>query len=117
MNVSGIFLHVLADALGSVGVITSSLLIKYFGWYLADPICSIFISLLIVASVIPLILQSASILLQATPGGLETPIRESLASLQNDFPGDVLEFGDYQCWAFVDGKNVLTVQLRVSPVG
>lgn len=49
------FLHILADALGSVGVIISSLLIKYYGWYIADPICSVIISVLIFVSVIPLI--------------------------------------------------------------
>ena len=37
-NVYGFFLHILADALGSVGVIISSLLIHYKGMYIADPI-------------------------------------------------------------------------------
>ena len=45
--VSGVFLHILADTLGSVGVIISSGLIHYFGWMIADPICSMFISVLI----------------------------------------------------------------------
>lgn len=34
----GIFLHILADTLGSVGVIISSLLIRFFGWNIADPV-------------------------------------------------------------------------------
>lgn len=61
--ISGIFLHILADTLGSVGVIISSALIHqfgmiyqschnyyiitYLGWMLADPICSMFIAILI----------------------------------------------------------------------
>ena len=43
----GIFLHILADTLGSVGVIISSALIHQYGWMLADPICSMFIAVLI----------------------------------------------------------------------
>ncbi len=44
---AGIFLHILADTLGSVGVIVSSVLIQNFGWMMADPICSMFIAVLI----------------------------------------------------------------------
>ena len=39
-NMHGVFLHVLADTLGSAGVIVSSLLIRMYGWYLADPVAS-----------------------------------------------------------------------------
>lgn len=54
-NLYGVFLHILADALGSVGVIISSILVKYYSMYVADPICSFIISLMILVSVIPLI--------------------------------------------------------------
>ena len=43
----GIFLHILADTLGSVGVIISSTLIYLFDWMIADPLCSMFIAVLI----------------------------------------------------------------------
>ena len=66
-NMQGVFLHVLADTMGSVGVIMSSLLIQQFGWYIADPICSLFIAILILISVFPLLRESAEILLLATP--------------------------------------------------
>ena len=57
----------LADTLGSVGVIISSLLVEHFGWFIADPICSLFISVLIVISVIPLLKETASALLLSSP--------------------------------------------------
>ena len=63
----GVFLHVLADTLGSVGVIISSLLVQYFGWLIADPLCSLFIAVLIVLSVIPLLKASGTNLILATP--------------------------------------------------
>lgn len=66
-NIYGIYLHMLADTLGSVGVIISTLLIKYFEWYSADPLCSLFIASLILIASYPLISHSALILLQKTP--------------------------------------------------
>jgi zinc transporter 5/7 len=66
-NMYGVFLHVLADCLGSVGVIMSSVLVKYYDMYVADPICSFIISLMILASSIPFIQNTASHLILQTP--------------------------------------------------
>eukprot|EP01137_Pigoraptor_chileana_P021918 Opistho-2@86222 len=67
----GVFLHVLADTLGSVGVMISSFLMYQFGWMMADPICSMCLSLMIFVSVIPLLRESASVLLQRSPKELD----------------------------------------------
>jgi len=71
---AGVFLHVLADTLGSVGVILSTLLIQTFGWNIADPICSLFIASLIFISVLPLVKETALILLLRTPEELQRPL-------------------------------------------
>ncbi|XP_046917655.2 solute carrier family 30 member 7 [Dermatophagoides farinae] len=68
----GVFLHIVADTLGSVGVIISALLMSQFGWMIADPLCSMFISLLIVISVYPLLTESGAILMQRQPRELDT---------------------------------------------
>ncbi|TPX33956.1 hypothetical protein SeMB42_g07398 [Synchytrium endobioticum] len=67
----GMFLHVLADTLGSVGVITSSILIQLYGWKWADPVCSLFIAIMILMSVWPLLISSGLLLLQRVPHGYE----------------------------------------------
>ena len=67
----GVFLHILADTLGSVGVIISAVLMQMFGWMIADPICSIFIALLIALSVLSLIKESIVILMQRQPNALD----------------------------------------------
>ncbi|XP_065361554.1 zinc transporter 7 [Calliphora vicina] len=67
----GVFLHILADTLGSVGVIISAVLMHLFGWMIADPICSIFISVLIVLSVLSLIKESIYVLMQRQPVSLD----------------------------------------------
>ena len=66
-NMHGVFLHVLADTLGSASVIVSTLLIKYKGWLIADPICSLLISILILLSAFPLIESTARVLLLQAP--------------------------------------------------
>eukprot|EP01089_Gocevia_fonbrunei_P011938 TRINITY_DN2678_c0_g1_i1.p1 TRINITY_DN2678_c0_g1~~TRINITY_DN2678_c0_g1_i1.p1 ORF type:complete len:434 (-),score=42.71 TRINITY_DN2678_c0_g1_i1:342-1643(-) len=75
-NMSGIWLHVLADTLGSVGVIISSCLIMWFGWTIADPICSFCLSLMIFLSVLPLISSSGGTLIHRIPSNMETEIAE-----------------------------------------
>lgn len=72
----GVLLHVMADTLGSVGVIVSSLLIHKYNWMIADPICSIFMSVLILLSVGPLLRQSMAILMERTPAELEGKLYE-----------------------------------------
>jgi len=61
-NMRGVFLHVMADTLGSVGVIISTLLIRFYGWTGFDPIASMFIAILIAASVVPLVIDTGKIL-------------------------------------------------------
>jgi zinc transporter 5/7 len=58
----GVFLHVMADTLGSVGVIISTLLIQFYGWTGFDPIASLFIAVLIAASVVPLVIDTGKVL-------------------------------------------------------
>ena len=79
-NLSSIYLHVMADALGSVGVIISSVLIKYYNLPIADPVCSVLISVLIFASVMPLIKSSTETLLLKSPevisGNYDTIVKQ-----------------------------------------
>ena len=70
MNEHGVFLHVLGDALGSIGVIGSALVMKYApGEYrfLCDPIVSLVICVIIVQSAIPLTKRCVSVLLHSVP--------------------------------------------------
>jgi len=69
------------DTLGSVGVIVSTILIKWTGWSGFDPLASIFIALLIVASVVPLVIDSGKILCLDVGEGKEKEIRDALAEV------------------------------------
>ncbi|RLV95777.1 Zinc/cadmium resistance protein [Spathaspora sp. JA1] len=70
LNMEGVFLHVLGDALGNVGVIITALIIwkTDYSWrFYADPVTSLLITLIIFNSALPLCRKSSKILLQATP--------------------------------------------------
>lgn len=67
LNIRGAYLHVLSDLLGSVGTVTAALLIRYTGWLIADPIASMFVTILIVRSAWRLVRESVDVLLESTP--------------------------------------------------
>ncbi|KAM7511419.1 hypothetical protein LguiB_010294 [Lonicera macranthoides] len=111
-NMEGIFLHVLADTMGSVGVVLSTLLIQYKGWLAADPACSIFISILIVSSVIPLLRNSGEILLQRVPRAHEQDLNEALKDVMK-IKG-VQGIQNLHVWSFTNNDVVGTLHLHVS---
>ncbi|CAG8797111.1 13495_t:CDS:2 [Gigaspora margarita] len=78
-----VYLHVLADTFGSVGVLISTLLIQQFGWTGFDPLASILIAGLIFISVIPLIKNSSSVLMLTINDELEYQITEGLHELSH----------------------------------
>jgi len=67
LNIRGAYLHILGDALSSVGVVIGGGIILYTGWYLIDPLLSILISLVIVYGAWALVKESVSILLESVP--------------------------------------------------
>jgi zinc transporter 5/7 len=76
----GIFLHIAADAGGSLAVILSTALALWRPWYLWDPLATIFIAVLIFAAAVPLVTSSARKLLLVLPeaGNVEWSVREAL---------------------------------------
>ena len=86
-SIPGVYLHVLADTLGSVGVIISSLLIEYAGLNIADPICSLCIAVLIFLSVLPLLRQSVEGLLLVAPPDVRRKTGECLRRLPETVRG------------------------------
>lgn len=68
LNTRGAYLHVLGDALGSVGALGAAAIIATTGWTLADPIISIALSLMILVGAWRLLRESTDILLESVPG-------------------------------------------------
>ncbi|KAL8687222.1 MAG: hypothetical protein Q9218_006548 [Villophora microphyllina] len=80
-NMYGIYLHIMADTLGSVAVVASTLLVHFYGWSGFDPLASCFIAILIFASAMPLVTSSAKGLLLTIPEDTEFDLREALAGV------------------------------------
>ena len=112
-NLYGIFLHILADALGSVSVIISSILIWQFGWNIVDPICSLLISILIFASVIPLLKSSVTVLMQTAPERLTNKL-PSLMDRVHAIPG-VLFCSSRHFWTLTPDNIVASMSLQITP--
>ncbi|KAF4311554.1 HMW kininogen [Botryosphaeria dothidea] len=82
-NMQGIFLHIMADALGSVAVIISTLLTKWNGWSGWDPLASSIIALLIFFSALPLTLGSGMRLLLCNNQQVEDALKDALRDLNS----------------------------------
>lgn len=107
LNVRGAWLHVLGDALGSVGAILAGALMLLYGWYPADPLFSIVISLLIVWSSWNLIRESTNVLLEGTPAHINLRAVEE-AILETDGVEDV---HDLHIWTITSGREALSAHV------
>ena len=112
-NMYGVFLHVLADCLGSVGVIFSSMLVKYYGFYVADPICSFVISLMILASSVPFIKATASTLMLRSSKQLSKRTAKARTAIEK--VEGVVQCRSLQFWELTPKKAaVATCELLVT---
>ncbi|KAJ3114987.1 hypothetical protein HDU96_001387 [Phlyctochytrium bullatum] len=105
------FLHVLADTLGSVGVIISSILINLYGWTWADPFASLFIASLILLSIWPLLVESSCTLLQRIPQTILGRTAEAYRRLQ--LIDGVVSFSQPHFWELCQGKNFGSIKVQV----
>ncbi|BES90248.1 zinc transporter [Nesidiocoris tenuis] len=108
----GVLLHIIADTLGSVGVIISSLLVQYFGWMRADPICSIFIAVLIALSVMPLIRDSVLVLMQRQPVSLDNVLPQYYQKVMQ--LAGVYSIQEPHFWTLCSDTYVGAMKLEVS---
>ena len=76
LNVKSAFLHVVADALGSVGAIAAGLIMYLTGWYQADPLISMMIGVIIFYSSGKLIRDSVNVLLEGVPSHIDVSVLE-----------------------------------------
>jgi cobalt-zinc-cadmium efflux system protein len=109
LNIRGAFLHVVADALGSVGVLAAAVLIAVTRSTIWDPIVSAAVCLLILWSSARLIRDSFRIFMEGAPANLDTgAIRETLAALDG-----VLDVHDLHVWTITSGFVSMSAHLKV----
>ena len=107
INIRGAFLHIIGDLLGSIGAIAAGLIILHWHYYLADPIISIIIAILILYSSIHLINEAVNVLLEAAPAQINVEsIRETLLEVPN-----VIDVYDLHVWSIASNKIALSVHI------
>lgn len=109
LNQRGAYLHVLSDALGSVGALAAGAIILATGWVEADPLISIFISLLILASAWRLVKESTDVLLEAAPAHIPlSQVHDCITTI----PG-VASVHDLHLWTVTSGVIAMSGHLVV----
>lgn len=112
LNMRGVFLHVMGDALGNIGVIGTALFIWLtdFSWrFYMDPAISLIITVIILASAIPLCKAASRILLQAVPHGISV---DDITADIEDLPG-IVSCHHVHVWQLSDTKLVASLHVQV----
>ena len=107
LNIRGAWMHVMGDALGSVAAILAGACMSLFGWYAADAVFSVVISLLIIWASIRLIRESTNVLLEGTPAHINLAAVED-AILATDGVDNV---HDLHVWTITSGRDALSAHV------
>jgi cobalt-zinc-cadmium efflux system protein len=110
MNLRSAYLHIIGDALGSVGAIVAGILMFAFSWYTADPIISVIVSLLILKSAWGVIKNTIHILMEGTPASTnQDEVRKALEGIAG-----VIDVHDLHIWTITSGMDSLSCHLLIN---
>ncbi|MBW7475125.1 cation diffusion facilitator family transporter [Paenibacillus oenotherae] len=109
VNLRSAYLHIIGDALGSLGAIAAGLVMLIFGWYIADPIISVIVALLILKGAWGVVAHTFHILMEGTPSGInQQQVKKALEDIE-----DVKNVHDLHIWTITSGLDSLTCHLLV----
>src|SRR5436190_12082100 len=111
LNLEGVLRHSAADALGSLGVVASGLVVLATGWTYADPIAGILIGVLIVVGSWRLVREPLDVLMESAPSGLDV---QEVGSAMVQVPG-VREVHDLHVWTVTAGFPALAAHVLPEP--
>ncbi len=110
LNIRAALLHVMGDVLGSLAALISGAIIYYTRWFPIDPILSIFIGILILASSLRLLRESLLILMEGVPGHLELDdVAKSLREIEG-----VNDVHDLHIWTLSSGNIALSAHIDIT---
>ena len=109
LNVRGAYLEVVGDALGSVAVLASAVVIVTTDWYAADAVASLVIAAMIVPRAVSLLREVAEVLLEGTPRGVDLEeLRQHILSAEG-----VVDVHDLHVWTITSGMPVMSAHVVV----
>lgn len=110
LNLRSAYMHVLGDALGSVGAIVAGALMYLYGWYIADPIVSVLVAVLILRGAWGVVSQSLHILMEGAPAGADV---EAVVAALESIEG-VCNVHDVHIWTVTSGYDVFSGHIVVA---
>jgi cobalt-zinc-cadmium efflux system protein len=111
LNLRAALLHVVSDLLGSLGVVVAAAVVLATGWLYADPLISVLIGLLVLASAWRVLRESLGVLLEAAPEGIDA---EAVGRRMAESDG-VAEVHDLHIWTITSGFPALSAHVLVPP--
>jgi cobalt-zinc-cadmium efflux system protein len=110
INLEAVLRHSAADALGSLGVVVSGAVVLATDWTTIDPLVSLAIAALILASSIRLIREPLDVLMEAAPAGIEVDrLATAICSVEN-----VEAVHDLHVWTVTSGFDALAAHVVVA---
>lgn len=109
INLRSAYLHVLGDALGSVGAIVAGLLMQMYEWYIADPIISVIVAVMILKGAWGLVVQAVHILMEGVPTKANV---DEISAILTDIDG-VVNVHDVHVWTVTTGYEVFSCHMMV----
>ena len=109
LNLRSAYLHILGDALGSLGAIVAGALMYLYGWNIADPIVSVLVAVLILRGAWGVVSQSLHILMEGAPAGADV---EAIVSALESIEG-VCNVHDVHAWTVTSGYDVFSGHIVV----
>src|SRR3954469_5797242 len=111
LNLEGVLRHSAADALGSLGVVVSAVIVLATGWRYADPIAGLLIGVLVLVGSYGLVRDAFDVLMEAAPAGIDV---EEGGKAMAAVPG-VREVHDLHVWTVTSGFPALAAHIRTDP--
>ncbi len=108
MNVKSTFLHMMSDALSSVGVIIAAVFIKFFGWVWLDPVITIVVAVLVLREAIKIVVESINVLMESNP---DIDL-EKIHQLVLEVP-EVKNIHHVHVWRFSDEQIMMDAHINV----
>ena len=110
LNIKNAYIHLLSDAIVSLGLVFGGIIIFYTNYYWIDPLLSILIAIVILISTWSLLRQSLKLSIDAVPDGIDL---EHVSKAAKKIDG-VIDFHHIHIWAISTSENALTAHLVVS---
>ncbi len=110
LNIRSAYLHMLGDAVGSIGILIGAAVIRYTGWLWVDPLLSALIAALIVWTAWDVIKEALNILLEGLPRGMDLA---SVTCAMRQVEG-VLDVHDLHIWSLASHTHALSCHVLIA---